>query len=269
MSKSNLKKLNTYGKILNKSFKGKANDDDDDLDDKLFGNKQLGYFTQTQTSTCIVVPIDEPVKDAAYYRQVVQAISNTSEGDQIQFEINSPGGDLAGLIALLTAMSKTEATKVAHINGDCHSASSMLALNCDGVYVSPYASMLVHFVSFGSSGKATDIKSHVNHIHSTSEQLFRETYELFLTEEEIEKCIGGFELWLNYDEISRRLEYKYSILNSEDEPKEQLNDELDDEPDVTSEEEEEWLNMGTAIAELPTQVEPPPVAIRKSRKKAS
>ena len=272
MNKINKPKVKYHGITASTNFKGKANDDDD-LDDKLFGNKQLGYFTQTQTSTCIVVPIDEPVKDAAYYRQVVQAISNTSEGDQIQFEINSPGGDLAGLIALLTAMSKTEAAKVAHINGDCHSAASMLALNCDGVYVSPYASMLVHFVSFGSSGKATDIKSHVNHVHSTSEQLFRETYELFLTEEEIEKCIGGFELWLNYDEISRRLEYKYSILNSEDEPKEQLNDELDDEldeePDVTSEEEEEWLNMGTAIAELPTQVEPPPVAIRKSRKKAS
>ena len=191
----------------------KANEDDDDLANILGKDKFLGYFTQQKVSTCIVVPIDENVKDAEYYRQVVNAICNATEDDVIQFEINSNGGSLEGLIALLTAMSKTSALKVANINGSAHSAASMLALSCDSIYVSPFASSLCHFVSFGTSGKATDIKSHVNHVHSTSEQLFRETYELFLTEDEIEKCINGFELWLNSDEINRRLEYKYSIIN--------------------------------------------------------
>lgn len=205
--------------------KFKANDEDDDELGNILGKSQtLGYFTQQSTSTKIVVPIDEVVKDATYYRQAVQAISNTSEDDVIQYEIASPGGNLSGLLALLTANAKTEATKIANINGECHSAASMLALNCDAIYVSPYASMLCHFVSFGTSGKATDIKSHVNHVHTTSEQLFRETYELFLTEEEIEKCINGFELWLDYDEITRRLEYKYSVLNAEEEDSENVSD---------------------------------------------
>lgn len=261
MNKINKPKVKYHGITASTNFKGKANDDDDP-DDKLFGNKQLGYFSSQQTSTCIVVPIDEAVKDASYYRQVVQAINNTGEGDQIQFEINSPGGDLEGLIALLTAMSKTEATKVAHINGSAHSAASMLALNCDGVYLSPYASMLVHFISFGYSGKSTDVKSFVNHIHSTSEKLFRETYELFLTEDEIQKCIDGAELWLSSEEIARRLEYKYSIINAQEE----VEDESEAEPEVTSEEEEVWtcVKEQAKLEPLPT-----PSTERKSRKKAS
>lgn len=261
-------KLKIYGKQVN--FKNTSSrrtkvDEDDDLEDKIFGNKQLGYFTQTQISTCVVVPIDEDVKDASYYRQVVQAISNTSEGDQIQFEIESPGGNLSGLIALLTAMSKTEATKIAHINGDCHSAASMLALNCDSLYVSPYASMLVHFVSFGSSGKATDIKSHVNHVHNTSELLFRETYELFLTEEEMEKCIGGFELWMDAEDIARRLEHKYTILNAQAEAEEAAEEEAEKEPLVTPEEEEEWSNL-PAIESSLIPVESIPIKVSKTRK---
>jgi len=130
-------------------------------------------------------------------------------------------------------MSKTQALKLANINGFCHSAASMLALNCDSIFVSPYASSLIHFVSYGSSGKSADIRSHVNHVHTTSEALFRETYALFLTEEEMQACIDGKELWVGSDEISRRLEHKYSILNAEDEVKV--------EPVVTAEEEEEWL----------------------------
>jgi len=222
----------TFGKPIPKitNLKTKTNSDDED-DDDLFSfrkSNQLGYFTQQKVSTNIVVPIDESIKGAEYYRQVTNAIANTSADDNIQFEINSPGGNLSGLLALLTAMAKTEATSIAHINAECHSAASMLALNCDSIYVSPYASMLVHFVTFGTYGKATDIKSHVNHVHSTTEQLFRETYELFLSEEEIEKCINGFELWLDYDEISKRLEYKYETLAKMQEDVEKLEQQLDE-----------------------------------------
>lgn len=212
-------------KLKSPSFKNKSNSDDDE--EVTFGKQnQLGYFTQQKTSTCIVVPIDEPVKDAEYYRQVTQAISNAGSDDTIQFEINSPGGNLGGLLALLTSMAKTNATTIANINAECHSAASMLALNCDNVFVSPYASMLVHFVTFGTYGKATDIKSHVNHIHSTTERLFRETYEFFLNEDEIEKCINGLELWLDYDEIVKRLEYKYAQINKIQEEVEELEEKL-------------------------------------------
>jgi len=195
------------------NYKNRRNDDDEDQ--TVSTDKYLGYFTRSIVSNCITIPIDEGVREAQYYRQVTKAIAESTERDQIEFEISSPGGLLNGLIALLTAMEKTEATTVAHINGECHSAASMLALSCDSIYVSPYSTMLVHFVQFGASGKGTDVLSHVEHMYSTSEQLFRDTYKHFLTESEITRCIEGLELWLSADDIRKRLERKFELMNKE------------------------------------------------------
>lgn len=196
-------------------FSSRRRYDDDEEALQLKGDKYLGHFTRQKTLTCITVPIDEGVKEAIYYRQVAKAIAELGDQDQVEFEISSPGGYLDGLISILTAMERTNATTVAHINGDCHSAASMLAMNCDVVYVSPYASMLVHFVQFGASGKGTDVLSKVSHIYETCEKLFRNTYKHFLTEKEILQCIEGMELWLTADDIKARLERKFNALDRE------------------------------------------------------
>lgn len=210
-SNANISKANLHKRTKN-------NEDDDDQDANNFhqnSQKHLGYFSRTQQSVCITIPIDEPIYDPSYYRQCIQAISNTTENDVIEYDINSSGGDKAGLVSLLTAMQRTNAETVANINGDCHSAASMLAMHCNSVNISPFASMMVHFVSYGVYGKATDIKSQVIHTHETNEQFFRDTYRLFLTEEEIEKCIDGYEIWMDAAEISARMKIKYDALQAE------------------------------------------------------
>lgn len=239
----------------NRNRTNNTEDNDDDCDNFFsHGNqKQLGYFSRTQQSVCITIPIDEPIYDASYYRQCIQAITNTSEDDVIEYDINSSGGDKSGLVSLLTAMQRTNAETVANINGDCHSAASMLAMHCNSVNISPFASMMVHFVSYGVYGKATDIKSQVIHTHETNEQFFRDTYRLFLTEEEIEKCINGFEIWMDAKEISERMKIKYDALQVEyDEAQQQAEEGEHAEPEyerVEIQVEPEVLIPNAALAE--------------------
>jgi ATP-dependent protease ClpP protease subunit len=202
-------------------------------EDQIFKNipSQLGYFRKTQTAQCIQVSIDEEIKEASYYRQVAQDIRDTSEGDIIEFDICSPGGRLDGLQVLLSAIYSTPAETIAKINGDCSSAASMLALHCDGVVVSPFATMLVHNVSYATGySKNADIKNMVEHISEYSEKLFRDTYEYFLTEEEIVKCLDGLQLYLNADQISERLRIKFQKMKQEQEEQEELEDELEGDP---------------------------------------
>lgn len=209
-----MNKLHTNTTLQDFSRRTPNRRNEEDAEESINQDKHLGYFTRYKQNVCLTIPVDEGFQEAKYYRPVAKAIADTTEGDQIEFEISSPGGLLNGLLALLTAMAKTDATTVAHINGECHSAASMLALNCDAIYVSPYATMLVHFLQFGASGKATDVRSQVEHIYDTSQKLFRETYEYFLTPDEIQKCIDGLELWLSAEDINERLERKFKILQS-------------------------------------------------------
>lgn len=172
-------------------------------------NTHLEFYTEQISNIAMTVHIDEEIKEPSYYRQVVQGIENLSEGDQLTFNIASPGGRLDGLEVVLSAIKNTDAIVIANIAGSCHSAASILALNCDMIYVSPHASMLIHFVSFGSVGASNHVLKQAEHIKKVSEKLFRDTYQYFLTEEEIERCIeDDFQLWLDADQITERLKVR-------------------------------------------------------------
>lgn len=179
-------------------------------------NDELGYFQKVIPTTILTVPIDEPIRESRYYRQVVSGISELDEGDELHFKISSPGGLLTGLETMLSAVKQSPATSIAFIDGECHSAASILALNCDAVAVSEYASMLCHFVSFGVAGPSNHIQKHSEHVRKTSEKLFRNTYKYFLTEEEITKCVeDDYQLWLDADQIMERFEHRIKMLEEE------------------------------------------------------
>lgn len=187
----------------------------------------LGYAERTHAASEVLVFIDEEVKQPSYYRQVISRINSLTEHDTLVFRICSPGGDLGGLTNLLDAVHCTEANTVAHIVGDCHSAASILALNCGTIYVSNYANMLVHGVSFGSHGKSFDVQSQVKHIADYSEQIFRDTYEHFLSEKEIQEVLQGREMWLQADEITSRLENRQKKLEQQHKKLEQQHRKLE------------------------------------------
>jgi len=205
-------KFKTYGKNKSAFFSlnSKSIKDEDEFELEQ-SERFCGYFLE-QRAVRLVVPIDTAFKSASYYRMVCNKIEELTENDVVEFQINSPGGDLTGLVALLHSIRTTEAQTVATIIGDCYSAASLLALSCDVVSVGSLANMLCHSASFHSGGKATDVRHHVNHLTDYAEGIFRECYEHFLSEEEIEDVLAGKELYLNFDEINQRLERKYSIL---------------------------------------------------------
>lgn len=218
-------------KTYNFSSKPIRSNNNQEQDAVVQDNTSLGYFTSVQPITTITVPIDEEVKAPSYYRHVIEAIEGLSESDQLIFNINSPGGRMDGLESLLAGIELFDGSSVAVIQGDCHSAASILAMSCDAVAVSKYANMLVHFVSFGTVGSASHIKAHVDHVQKISEKLFRETYKYFLTEEEIEQCIyQDRQLYLDADEIMQRLEQKIQIMQEleQEESEEDYCDECED-----------------------------------------
>ncbi len=181
---------------------------DEDLDDENADSNILGFYKKFKQNTFIQIPIDEDIKGPMYYRGVVQAIGELGQGDIIQFDIASPGGQLSGLVSLLAAISNTEAHVIANIVGSASSAASILALNCHEIYVSEYATMLVHNASYAVGGKAADIHGYVLHLNDISEKMLKDTYRYFLTDQEIEKVISGTDFWFNAEQITERLQRK-------------------------------------------------------------
>ena len=175
----------------------------------------LGFFINTIQVSQVQVPIDEPVQEPRYYRDVVNMLQKASEHDTVEFLINTPGGDISGLNALLFGLEVTEASTLATLVGECHSAGSLLALSCDAIQVADNATMLCHAASFGSSGKSPDVHSRVLHIADATAKLMRKAYAGFLTESEVTSLLEGKDYWFDAEQIKERLQIRAKLLEEE------------------------------------------------------
>jgi ATP-dependent protease ClpP protease subunit len=176
---------------------------------------EISFYLQERSSTLARFFIDEDVKDGRYYRPVVQYLLNTNEGDIAEIYINSGGGSLEGCTQIIEAIRLSSADVYGIITGDCHSAASIIALNCHDVLVTDSAQMLVHSASYGSPrSKQSDIKNFVEFSTKQLDKLIASTYEGFLSESEIKDVQGGKELWFDADEIRARLEKRNEYFES-------------------------------------------------------
>lgn len=188
-------------------------------DDEILGSpeKFLGYTQYTQTIQHIIVDLDEEIQSAKYYRHVCNKLIELGENDIVDINICSGGGDLEGFLVLYDAINKTVADTTANVKGFCDSAASMIALSCPNIQVSPYATMLVHFVEFGlPRDRASDIRKRVNHLNDFCHELFCDVYNGFLTEDEIKACVNdGKQMLMQYDEIVERLKNRAALIEDE------------------------------------------------------
>lgn len=187
----------------------RASEDDEGADQ----DKKVSYFVEHIPGHKVIrVNITTDFEEPAYYDQLFHVVTNLDQGDVVIYTINSNGGYLSGLAMLLEANAVTEATTVAHIVGSCHSCASILAMSCDEVIVGDYSEMLVHSARFGAGGKVADTKANVMHTEKYTEQIFREFYTGFLSEDEITEVLAGKEHYMLPEEIRDRLEAKAAYV---------------------------------------------------------
>lgn len=195
-----------------KTFTKLDDDDDDSLANSMLANLHLPYFQSTQTVRCIKAYIDEGVREAKYYRNLIHTIDSLNQDDLVYLSINTYGGHLDGAIAIINSIQNTEASVHCHVDGIAASAGSLIALASPSVSVSPYASMMIHAATFGSFGKQSDVISHASFVDKQVKTLMQQVYKDFLTEKEIAEVFMGKEMWFTSEEIVERLERRQELV---------------------------------------------------------
>lgn len=206
--------------------------EEDDLDLLVKGSEFLGYYTQTKVQNNVEVFLDEAIREPKYYRQVIQMLGSLSEIDTCTFFVETPGGNADGILALCEAVDACEGQVQAIITGQASSAGSMFALRCPNVGVAPNARMMIHAVSFGYGGKHMDAVRGMEFQHKWLSKVFRQAYEGFLSQEEIEQCLDGREFWFLSEEIVERLEAREEYLEQKALAEEILEEESEVIPEV-------------------------------------
>ena len=165
--------------------------------------------TQKQEMYVHQVFLDEDIGPPSKYRDLISMLYSSSEMDTFNLLINSGGGEAAAAGSIIEAINCTEAHVRAVLLGDCHSAASMIALNCDEVIVLESSTMMIHTCTFGTAGNTHLVKGHVDFSAKIINNLLDRTYEGFLTNDELETVKKGQEIWLDCNDIEKRLESRF------------------------------------------------------------
>jgi ATP-dependent protease ClpP protease subunit len=146
----------------------------------------------------------------------------SGENDQVNLLINSSGGYLSTAIAIIEGIKASDAMVRAIIVGECHSAASMIALNCHEIVVTDSAHMMTHTASYGTGGMTQNVKSHSDFSTGFINKIIDSTYSGFMQNDEIIELKKGVEFWFDADQIRTRLESRLEYLKKKTEVEKKL-----------------------------------------------
>ena len=158
------------------------------------------------------VSFDKGIGEPHLYRELINLLYMADENTEFNFFMNTPGGNLSAAMAIIEAMKSSDALIRAIITGECHSAGSMIALNCQEIIVTDSAHMLVHTGSYGTGGNSHMVQSHVDFSTKMINKILETTYSGFLTPTELNDVERGIEFWFDSEEIKVRLDGRKKFL---------------------------------------------------------
>lgn len=158
-----------------------------------------------QAMTSHMVSIDSEIGEPHLYRDLINLLYMADENTEFNLLINSPGGNLSSAMAVIEAIKNTEAMVRAIIVNECHSAASIIALNCAEIVVTDTAHMMIHTASYGTGGNTHGVQRHVDFSTKMINKMLQNTYSGFLSVAELEDVERGIEMWFDADEIKVRL----------------------------------------------------------------
>lgn len=158
--------------------------------------------------------LDSDIGPPAEYRELISILFSADSDDQVMMFVNSSGGQFDTAMAIVEGLKTTHAKVTAVLIGACHSAASIISMYCHDVVVLDSAYSMIHTASFGSMGNASNVKSHTEFTIKQLDKVLNDTYEGFLTKEEMVKIKSGSELWFNAEEIRTRIANRVKFVDS-------------------------------------------------------
>lgn len=170
-------------------------------------NKKIQHFVQSTTINLHHFYIYGVIEDdISQYSDLLNILRTSSEHDTIIIYINSEGGVLRMALQIANAMLSCPARIITSLDGEACSAATLIFLAGQEYIINPNCSLMIHNYSGGVWGKGHEIQSYVGHRGSTVTKMMREFYNKILSEDELEDVVGGKDIWMDSEELTKRLE---------------------------------------------------------------
>ena len=139
------------------------------------------------------------------YVKMIYSITTAGMDETIIIHLNTAGGDLSTGIQLINAMKYSQAHIICSLEGEAYSLGSLIFLAADEFLVHDNSTMMIHNFSGGIYGKGNEQVQQLEATIKWFNNLARDYYLPFISEKELTDILKGEDLWLQTDDIRKRL----------------------------------------------------------------
>ena len=146
------------------------------------------------------------ILESHYYTDLFYTLRTASETDIIYLHLNTSGGDFDTGLQIINNMQGTSAKVVTVLEARAYSMGAFIFLAGDEYIVHDNCQMLFHIYSGSFAGRGNEQQAEVHAVSTWFEKFMTRTCQPFLTQAEIKDVLKGTDVWMDSDEIRRRLE---------------------------------------------------------------
>jgi ATP-dependent protease ClpP protease subunit len=171
----------------------------------------IKYFVKS-AGDIIDVYLNGQIESSRENSNIFDVLRSAGIDDVINIYINSSGGDLMTAIQFISILKKTEAKVFCSVEGECMSAATMILMYAKEFAVDNNSIFMIHTYSGDIIGKGHELHSQVLYERNWSVKLIKEVYNGFLNDVEMQKVIDGADIWLDRNEVVKRLKLRKKYL---------------------------------------------------------
>jgi ATP-dependent protease ClpP protease subunit len=140
-----------------------------------------------------------------HYTELFYTLRSAAETDLIYLHINSPGGDFNTGLQIINNMLASDAHVLTVLEARAYSMAAFIFLSGDELVVHDNCQLMFHTYSSSFAGKGSEQMAEVHALDNWFEKVMTRRCTPFLSPTDISHILQGSDLWMDSDEIRRRL----------------------------------------------------------------
>lgn len=146
------------------------------------------------------------IREPQYYTELFYTLRSASETDLVYIHINSSGGDFNTGLQIINNIFSSNARVVTILEARAYSMAALIFLSGDELIVHDNCQLMFHIYSGIFAGKGNEQQAEVAAVGNWFEKVMSRLCSPFLTDAEIANILKGSDVWMDSDEIRRRLQ---------------------------------------------------------------
>lgn len=139
------------------------------------------------------------------YTELLYTLRTAQPTDLILLHLNTPGGNFDTGLQIINNIAASDARVVTILEARAYSMGALIFLAGDELIVHDTCQLMFHNYSSALIGKGNEQQAQVLAISKWFEKVMRHVCKPFLSDEEVARILRGEDIWMDSDDIRRRL----------------------------------------------------------------